>query len=175
MALAKCKLLCCKCFQKFCCFQDFNTLFKNGEKYPSFMDICCWRYKKKRQESSTFITTPKTRKILASPSQTVMTWWILINYLFMIANLCLPYIIFMLRNPDDKKFKKKKDRQFILLLVMFAYLTYTILFEVFWLCYLHSKMGLKWSKCYYGVKLMSGALHRLMGVIQATVAAIMLD
>ena len=104
-----------------------------------------------------------------------MTWWILINYLFMLANLCLPYIIFMLRNPDDKKFKKKKDRQFILLLVMFAYLTYTILFESFWLCYLHSKMGLKWSKCFYGVKLLSGALHRLMGVIQATVAAIMLD
>ena len=42
----KCRMSYCKCWQKFCCFKDTNKLYKMGDRYPSCIKVCCWRYLK---------------------------------------------------------------------------------------------------------------------------------
>ena len=49
------------------------------------------------------MTSRKTRGMLASTSQTVLTWWVFMNYLLMLTTMTLPFILLI----DHKEFDKK--------------------------------------------------------------------
>jgi len=117
----------------------------------------------------------------------VLTWWILFNYFFMLVNFILPYIfiigcnmgqnkVSLLRlNPNKTNLPPNITVIQLVNLSMLFFTLYTLLFESFFVCFLNSRMGLKCNCGFYLVKLASGCLRRLMGIIHAGVAALMLD
>ena len=108
----------------------------------------------------------------------VLTWWIILNYFFMVLNFILPYVLSSHCIGKHRVTLLTWGTYTVFEIVEISILlftVYTFLFECFFVCFLNSKMELSSNCCFYMVKLASGCLRRLMVIMHAVVAALMLE
>ena len=100
----------------------------------------------------------------------------LINYFLMAFNMVMPYaVIHSYHRKVEHSEAKERKINIIVLFLLTVFLLFTFVWEICFVLHLHLSTGTKCNCLFILVKLLSGALRRGMGILQAYVSTILIE